>query len=291
MKVSTLRKIGFHTSIAGGLYKSFTRAQSLKCTTVQIFTRSPRSWKYKELNIKDIREFKNKRKETRINPVISHIPYLPNLSTREPVNHEKSRFHFDLEYKRCVALGIDYLVTHCGSHKGEGVKVGIETIAEHLIQVLDVYTTEQPVILLENTAGGRNSVGSNFEELAKIIESAGNDQRLGICYDTCHGFAAGVGDIRDPDGVEELKEELKKYNLLKRLHLVHLNDSRNEFNSKRDRHEHIGLGKIGMEGIKTFVNDRFFSKVPMIMETPINDTRDDKGNMKIILEMIKDSKN
>ncbi|MFW9992413.1 MAG: deoxyribonuclease IV [Candidatus Odinarchaeota archaeon] len=272
--------IGFHVSIAGGIYKSFQRATKLGCDTFQVFTRNPRGWKYKELGKKDVDLFKETAKKSpEISPVYSHMPYLPNLSAPDKEIIEKSLFHLKLEIERCCALGIPYIVTHCGSHKGKGKKLGIESITDLLTEALASTPNNGPLILLENTSGSKNSVGDTLEELTEIIDGTGLKEKLGICYDTCHGFAAGIGDIRTRKGIDQLYDDLSRIIGTDKVRLIHLNDSTGDFDGKLDRHEHIGLGKIGEEGFKLFLNDERFTRIPMILETPVNDVRKDEDNM------------
>ncbi|MHA2295171.1 MAG: deoxyribonuclease IV [Candidatus Hodarchaeales archaeon] len=280
-------KVGFHLSIAGGIHKSFQRAAKLGCDTFQVFTRNPRSWKYKKLSEKDIDLFKRTNNETKgISPIYSHMPYLPNLSSPDKEVREKSLFHLELEIKRCQMLNIPYIITHCGSHKGKGKKTGIENITALLAEALTGTEDKKPILLLENTSGGKNSVGDTLEELVQIIINSSVEEYLGICYDTCHGFAAGIGDIRTRRGIDELYEILNVTISINKVKVIHLNDSKGVFNGKLDRHEHIGLGKIGKKGFKLLLNDIRFSNIPMILETPVDDIRKDEDNIAFVRKLI-----
>ncbi|MCK4583020.1 deoxyribonuclease IV, partial [Candidatus Bathyarchaeota archaeon] len=178
-------------------------------------------------------------------------------------------------------LGIRYLVTHLGSHLGSGLDKGIERIVEALNHVNNVFD-ETPIILLENTSGKTNEVGSTFSEISQIIEKTESD-RVGICLDTCHAYTRGY-NIATRQGLSETLNELDNHVGLGRLHLVHLNDARDPLGSRLDRHEHIGLGNIGEEGFKVILNS-MLREVPMVMETPMDERRADVDNMRKAKEL------
>lgn len=274
-------KLGFHVSIQGGVDRAVDRADVIGCTTFQIFTQSPRMWKHRELREEEVKRFKDRLRETGIDPVFSHMPYLPNLSTPNPVNHRKSVDTLMAEIRKCNQLGIRYLVTHLGSHLGSGPDRGIERIVEALNHVNNVFD-ETPIILLENTSGKTNEVGSTFSEISQIIEKAESD-RVGICLDTCHAYTWGY-NIATRQGLSETLNELDNHVGLGRLHLVHLNDARDPLGSRLDRHEHIGLGNIGEEGFTVILNS-LLREVPMVMETPMNERRADVDNMRKAKEL------
>jgi len=274
-------KLGFHVSIQGGVDKAVDRADVIGCTTFQIFTQSPRMWKHRELREEEVKRFKDRLRETGIDPVFSHMPYLPNLSTPNPVNYRKSVDTLIAEIRKCNQLGIRYLVTHLGSHLGSGPDRGIERIVEALNHVFAVFD-ETPTILLENTSGKTNEVGSTFHEISQIIERAESD-RVGVCLDTCHAYTRGY-NIAKRQGLSEALNELDSHVGLGRLHLVHLNDARDPLGSRLDRHEHIGLGNIGEEGFKVILNSEL-REVPMVMETPMDERRADVDNMRKAMEL------
>jgi deoxyribonuclease-4 len=274
-------KIGCHVSMADGVDKAVDRADALGCDVFQIFTRSPRMWRYRELREEEVSAFKRKRKETGIDPVFSHMPYLPNLSSSNMPAYAKSVDTLRLELTRCNQLGIPFLVTHLGSHLGKGLETGIKQI----IGAIDSATeglSRHPVILLENTSGKTNEVGSTFEEINTIIEKTTTD-KIGVCFDTCHGFARGY-DISNEDGVEAIIQKIEETMGLNKVGLVHMNDSKGELGSRMDRHNHIGLGYIGEDGFKAILQSHFGDK-PMVLETPVNDIRDDKGNLSKLREL------
>jgi len=274
-------KLGFHVSIRGSVDRAVDRADVVGCTTFQIFTQSPRMWRHRELREEEVKRFKERLRETGIDPVFSHMPYLPNLSTPNPVNYRKSVDTLMAEIRKCNRLGIRYLVTHLGSHLGSGPERGIERIVEALNRVNAVFD-EIPTILLENTSGKTNEVGSTFREISRIVERAESD-RVGVCLDTCHAYARGY-NIATRQGLSEALDELDSHAGLDRLHLVHLNDARDPLGSRRDRHEHIGLGYIGEEGFRVILNS-VLREVPMVMETPMDERRADGDNMRKVWEL------
>ena len=276
-------KLGFHVSIQNGIDKSVTRAVELGCNTFQIFTQSPRMWRQRELREKEVQEFKTQLTGSKINSVISHMPYLPNLSTLNPVNYRKSVDSLLYEVERCRTLGIHFIVTHVGSHLGEGVDKGIRQVVSALDKIGESFT-EHPMILLENSSGKGNDVGSRFDELGWIIKRSTNEQ-IGVCFDTCHAFSKGY-ELRTEEGVHETLEEFDRVIGLERLKLVHLNDSKWGLGAKNDNHDHVGLGHIGEDGFRNILKSPL-SKVPMVMETPMDERRTDKDNMEYVTNLAK----
>lgn len=274
-----------HVSIAGSIDRSVDNALAIGCTAFQIFTRNPRGWNSKPLLEKDITSFKEKLAASRIDRLATaaHMPYLPNLSSPDEDPFAKSLTSLVDEIKRCGKLGIPYIVAHLGSHKGAGDQKGIEK----LVKAFTKAATENQndvIILLENTAGQKNSVGSNFEQLASIFSQLKPAKRFGICLDTCHAFAAGY-DLRTEKTASLALENFDNAIGMEHLKLVHLNDSKGEIGCNIDRHEHIGLGKIGEVGLRKIIKFANSKKIPMILETPIDDRRDDIGNIKKVKEL------
>ncbi len=274
-------KLGFHVSIRGGVDMAVDRADAIGCTTFQIFTQSPRMWRYRELREDEVTRFKHRLRETGIDPVFCHMPYLPNLSTPNPLNYRKSVDTLKAEVEKCNRLGIGYLVTHLGSHLGSGPNMGMERIVDALNNVYAEFD-ETPIILLENTSGKTNEVGSTFEEIGRIIERAESD-RVGLCMDTCHAYTRGY-DIATRRGLSDALDELDDHIGLGRLHLVHLNDARDPLGSRLDRHEHVGLGNIGEEGFRVIMSS-VLRGVPMVIETPMDEKRADVDNMRKAMEL------
>jgi deoxyribonuclease-4 len=275
-------KIGFHISIHGSIDASVDRAAELGCSTFQIFTRNPRQWHSTELDPEVAKAFANKKKTQGIEPVFAHMPYLPNLASPREDIYEKSVKTLTSEQKRCSMLEIPYLVTHLGSHLGAGMEKGFSNLNNAINQALKD-TENGVVLLLENTAGTRNSMGSTLEDLQHIIEQLDYQERVGVCFDTSHAFAAGY-DLRTEDTVQATLRNIDSTIGFERLKLVHLNDSKAELNSRIDRHEHIGLGKIGDEGFRSILESRL-GELPFIMETPRDSRRDDIGNMEKVKEL------
>lgn len=277
-------QIGCHVSISGSIHHAVDNALERKCSAFQIFTRSPRIWHVKKLTKDDIKNFKIKLDDSKIDrfATVAHMPYLPNLSSPAHDAYEKSVDVLKEEVKRCGDLGIPYLVTHLGSHLGTGVEKGIERLRNALTEAAKI--KNDVTILLENTAGQKNSVGSDFEQLASLFFSLKPSNRFGICFDTCHAFAAGY-DLRTERVVKETFDKFDKAIGLDHLKIMHLNDSKGKIGCKLDRHYHVGLGHIGEKGLSKVVKMMNERKIPMILETPIDDTRDDFENIKKVKEL------
>jgi deoxyribonuclease-4 len=280
--------IGVHVSIAESISSAVDRAVERGCGTFQIFTRNPRGWKHKELDEKDAAMFIKKLAEARIGPVVSHMPYLPNLaSPREDIYRNSVADLID-EVRRCTALRIPYLVTHLGSHLGEGEAVGFQRIINALQKALDSMKSNV-VITLENTAGTKNSMGGTFEMIRDILEEIGDKRRLAVCFDTCHAFAAGY-DVRTEEALMKTMDHFDEVIGLNRLRVVHLNDSKGGLNSRLDRHEHIGMGMIGEGGFEVVIPFFASMSLPQILETPIDERRDDFGNLRKLREIYERSR-
>jgi len=275
-------KIGFHMSIYGSIDKAVDRALEIGCNTLQIFTRNPRGWFARPLKDDEIKSFITKVKGNDIKPVFSHMPYLSNLASPKNDVYAKSIDALITEMNRCERLNIPYLVTHLGSHLGYGVKVGLERIVK-AIDIAFSVAGERVMLLLENTAGTKNSIGGSFNDLQYIIEQTSYPDRIGICFDTCHAFAAGY-DLRTEEAIEETIRKIDEKIGFNKLKLVHLNDSRGDLNSHIDRHEHIGLGKIGENGFRNILRSAFAS-LPLILETPKDYRRSDLENLMKVKEL------
>ena len=273
-------QIGCHVSASGSVDKAVDNAVERNCTAFQIFTRSPRSWHAKELTKEVIDAFKSKLKDSKIDrfAICAHMPYLPNLATPKDDAFEKSVNTLVSEVERCAQLGIPYLVTHLGSHLGTGEKAGIKRLVDGLTKAGQ--TKNDVMILLENTAGQKNSVGSDFKQLGEIFKQLKPGKKFGVCLDTCHAFVAGY-DLRTKEKVKETFKEFDKHVGVENLKILHLNDARGELGCNLDRHYHLGLGGIGKEGIASVVKFANKKKIPIILETPIDDDRDDFENVKI----------
>jgi deoxyribonuclease-4 len=276
--------VGLHISIEKSLDLAFDRAQEIGCTTFQIFTRNPRTWKFKPLEKDQIEAFRAKRKKSGFKFLVAHMPYLPNLASSEKATMKASRLSLSEEVRRCDALGIDYLVTHLGSHLGGGTMLGVRNVSDAVNQAL-ASSRGKTIILLENMAGQKNSVGSRFEELRLILDRITNDERIGVCLDTCHAFASGF-DLSGPEAVSQsmaVFEDAVGYDSIK---VVHLNDSKGSLNGNLDRHERIGKGKIGMKGMKAFLHYKGINERPLIMETPYDDPRVMKRSLSLVRSLL-----
>ncbi len=284
IKTNSDLKIGFHVSIAGSIDKAVDRAVKLSCTTFQVFTRSPRSWRFKELNPEACQAFITKRQAAKLQPVFAHMPYLPNLSSSDEDIYRKSVNTLTEELKRCSCLNIPYLITHCGSHKGKGADVGREQICNALEQAYKEYPTSAQV-LLENTGGGKSSMGNTFEDLERILDCLGSNvnRKVGICLDTCHAFVAGY-ELRTPKAIENLVHKIAELGL-DRLKVIHANDSMSDKGSRLDRHQHIGEGYIGMEGFKAILHHPDLRNLPFILETPRTSYEDDLRNLQTMQKL------
>ena len=274
-----------HVSIANGIDRSIDNAISRRCTAFQIFTRNPRGWTAKPLLKKDITNFKKRLDASKIDRLATaaHMPYLPNFSSPEEVPFIKSLNSLIDETKRCTKLGIPYLVAHLGSHQGVGEEKGIERVVKAFTKA----ATETPrdvTLLLENNVGFKNSVGADFKQLASIFFQLKPLDRFGICFDTCHAFAAGY-DLRTEETASLTLEKFDESVGVEHIKLIHLNDSKGELGCNVDRHEHLGLGHIGGVGLSKVIKFANTKKIPIILETPIDERRDDVGNIKKVKEL------
>ena len=272
-------QIGAHVSISGSLDIAIDNAVERECNAFQIFTRNPRSWFAKDLDPVEVKKFKEKLQKSKIDRMATcaHMPYLPNLSSPDDDGYQKSIKSMTQEVERCHKLGIPYLVTHLGSHKGSGEENGMRRLVSALNKVAE--TKADVMILLENTAGQKNSVGSDFTQLGEIFSKCKPSKKFGICLDTCHAFVAGY-DLRKKEDVIKAIKKFDDAIGLENLKILHLNDSKGELNSNRDRHDHIGLGAIGKEGLGEIVQIMNKNNIPIVLETPIDDIRDDFENIK-----------
>ena len=273
-------QLGCHVSISGSIDKAVDNAVERECSAFQIFTRNPRGWNAKELSEQDITNFQNKLKNSEIDRMATcaHMPYLPNLATPKEDGFEKSVKTLVNEVERCGKLGIPYLVTHLGSHLGTGEKGGIQRLVKGLTKAGK--TKNDVMILLENTAGQKNSVGADFKQLAEIYNQLKPSKKFGICFDTCHAFVSGY-DLRTDKVVRETFSKFNDVVGIENLKILHLNDAKGEIGCNLDRHYHIGLGNIGEKGLGAVVKTANKEKIPVILETPIDDIRDDFENIRI----------
>ena len=271
-------KLGFHVSIAGSFSLAVSRAEDLTCDTFQMFTRSPRVWGAKPINDGEAIAFQNALKASGIGPVVDHMPYLPNPAAEKPDVYEKSVATLTDELNRCAKLGIPYLVTHLGHHgQTDGHKKGQEKVISAITTALD-NSEGNTMILLENTANEKNTVGGTFTDVGAISDGIGKNDRIGFCFDTCHAGAAGY-DIPGFGAETVFGWFSDEAGSLDRLKVIHLNDMKGGIGSHLDRHEHLGLGTLGDAGIRDVLTFPKVSHCAFIMETPSNEVRSDAENM------------
>ena len=262
--------LGVHCSIRGGLHNAFHEAESLGIDTFQIFTKNQRQWKERIIDTQEKSKFLDDYKTSRIKMVFSHASYLINLASNDDVLWECSVRALIGEVQRCRDLGLAFTIVHPGSAKELSEQKGIKKIIMALKTILHATKNSTVKILLENTAGQGSSIGYRFEHLKQIMDGV-DSSSIGMCFDTCHAFAAGY-DIRTKGGFETTMEELDNIIGLKHLHAIHLNDSKGELGSSLDRHEHIGKGKLGLEPFRQIMNR--FTHIPKVIETPKKDAMD-----------------
>lgn len=259
--------LGAHVSTSGGVDKAPVNGARIGCEAIQIFTKNQRQWKTKSLSEAEIKNYRSEIQRSQIQLTVSHDSYLINLASPEDDILKRSKEAFEDEVERCEQLEIPYLIFHPGSHVGSGEKAGLKRIAESINSTLDKKPGYKTQLLLETTAGQGTNLGYRFEQLAEILEFIKEKDRVGICVDSCHIFAAGY-DIRTADAYQSTLKQLEEVIGLRKLRAFHLNDSKTPLGSRVDRHEHIGQGHIGVEAFRLIVNDERFQGLPMVIETP-----------------------
>ena len=279
--------LGAHMSIAGGVGNAFIQGKKVACDAIQIFTKSSRQWACKPYSKEEIEQFHINRKETGIGAVVAHDSYLLNMGSPDGALRARSIAAFIDELERCEVLGVTNLIAHPGAHVGAGELDGIKTIARSLDEVHKACPGYRVKVTLEITAGQGSNLGYRFEQIGNMIDATRESDRLRVCFDTEHAFAAGY-DIRTRDGYEKTFGEFDEAIGIKLLAAFHLNDSKKEFNSRVDRHEHIGKGFIGVEAFRMLVNDRRFWGLPMCLETPKGpDLKEDRENLELLRSLIR----
>jgi len=272
-------------SISGGVDTAFDRGEQVGCQAMQIFTKNNNQWRAAPLKEKTVERYHRRQAETGITPVVAHASYLLNLATPDDALWHKSIEALIIEMERCEVLAIPYLVIHPGSHVGSGEQAGIARAIEALNVAHDRLPQAQVKITLEITAGQGTNLGYRFEHLAAMIEGVKAGERLAVCYDTCHALAAGY-DFRTPEGYAQVFRQFDQVIGLDRLVVFHLNDSKHDLGSRRDRHAHIGEGFVG-EGFRHLLNDPRFQEIPMLLETPKSkDMHEDMENLARLRAMV-----
>lgn len=274
--------LGAHIPIKGGLGNAVRTGHAMGCTALQVFTSSPRQWYSAPVSDDQVRDFQRAREETGIVDVVSHDSYLINLCAPTPEIAEKSFAGLKGEIERCARYGIDRLVSHLASYKGQDQGETLLVVAERVSEILD-QTPDSVKLLMETTAGQGSSINSRFEELAILLELTKGHPRFGVCLDTCHVFAAGY-DIRTPEGYEKTFAEFDRLVGIDRLRAIHVNDSLKPFGSRVDRHADIGEGEIGITAFTCLVNDPRFTRVPMLLETDAERHQENLDRLKSIRE-------
>jgi deoxyribonuclease IV len=279
--------LGAHTSIRGGVANAVDLAARLQFNTMQIFTKNNNRWAAKPFTLDEVKGFREKVEKSELISVIAHDSYLINLCATDKEMLKKSHEAFVDELTRCELLGISHLNFHPGSHGGAGEDEGIKVIAESINQAHLATKGYKVSTMLEMTAGQGSAIGYRFEHLRKIIDLIDEKKRMSVCVDTAHLFAAGY-DFRTDGTYEKTFQEFDDIIGLKRLKCFHINDSKKDLGSRVDRHEHIGKGKIGLEGFRFLMNDKRFEKIPKILETPKGKEQlEDLENLQVLKSLIK----
>lgn len=279
-------RFGFHISISGGLSKVIERANLRKCETLQLFSRNPRGWKFERLSEDEVESFRRGILSSSFFPIFIHLPYLPNIASRDSKFYKTSIESIIADLKRAETLGAQYLIIHIGHKLESSEDQAIDSVIQGINQAFR-RVKNTVLLLLENTAGQGTEIGYNFSQIRAIIDRLEEKDRVGLCLDTAHAFEAGY-DLSDKDGLEKTLESFEELIGLKRLHLLHLNDSKTSLGSRKDRHWHIGEGYIGLEGFRRIVNHPLLSHLPGIMETPRMDTVEDLKNMEVIRSLVEE---
>jgi deoxyribonuclease-4 len=279
-------RFGFHISIAGGFSKVVERAQIRGCETIQFFSRNPRGWKYAPLDQHDVEEFRSSVKASGLFPIFLHMPYLPNIASQNSKFYSRSIDSIVTDLERAEQLGTQYLIIHMGHRMDSSEEEAIEAVIRGINQSFE-RVKNSVVLLLEMTAGQGTEIGYTFEQIKGIIDGVQEQGRMGVCFDTAHSFEAGY-DLSKKDGIESTLKSFDQTIGLKRLQLLHLNDSKTPLGSRKDRHWHMGEGYIGVEGFRYLINHPLLKHLPGIMETPRKDTVEDLKNMKVIRSLVED---
>ncbi|HVG22602.1 MAG TPA: deoxyribonuclease IV [Thermoanaerobaculia bacterium] len=275
--------IGAHLSTRGGLPNVFARAAEVDASAVALFAKNGNQWKGKEMTDADCAEFASKRN---VRPMLTHASYLINLSTTNPEFHRKSIAAMADELDRAERLGIHAVVLHPGAHMGAGADAAIDQIARSLDAVHELIPNHKVVTLLETAAGQGTCVGCTFDELGRMIRLVDDKSRVGVCFDTCHVFAAGY-ELRTYDAYQRTIDELLHHVGLENVGAFHLNDSKKPLGSRVDRHQHIGEGELGLEPFRLLLNDARFAKLPKVIETPKTiEIESDRRNLGVLRGLI-----
>ncbi len=265
-------RVGAHLSITKGLDHGVELAAELGCNTFQYFTRNPRGGRAREIGADEIARGRAASRRLDVAPLVAHLPYTVNPASPDPQAYAFARQVVADDLRRAAELGSELVVCHPGSHGGDGPERGLDRVVALLESALDG-APDRPRLLLETMAGQGTEIGSDLGLLAAIIDRLGRPACLGICLDSCHLFAAGH-DLRSPEVIDRLLEDIDRSLGLDRVGCLHLNDSKAPLGSRRDRHARIGEGHLGPDGIRTIVRHPFLRTLPLIVETPVDDVRE-----------------
>lgn len=281
------RPLGAHMSIAGGVDLAIARGVSIGCAAIQLFTKSNTQWAARPLPEEEVQRFRAERARHGNLPVVAHDSYLINLCSPDDLLYEKSVDACLLELERCARLGIETLVVHPGGHMGQGEDFAMRRLAGAIDRIHDRVPESGASIALETMAGQGTIIGHRFEQIAGIIALTRNPDRVGVCLDTCHVFAAGY-DLRTPAAYAETVRAFAGTIGFERLRAVHVNDSKRDLGSRVDRHEHIGKGFLGLQAFRLLMNDPRFLEVPLLLETPKDEKtlREDVDNLDRLIGLV-----
>lgn len=268
--------LGAHVSTSGGIHNSIKNGDDLKCDAIQIFLANPNRWESKPPTEEIIEKFSDAWTDSPIQDVIVHDIHLSNLASPKKDVLEKSHIQFKGMMELSQVVGVQHIVTHLGAHLGEGEENGLKQLCNSFDLLFETSDAADVEILLETTAGQGTNLGYRFEHLRDVIAMSKHPDRFGVCLDTCHVFAAGY-DIRTDSDCESTFDKFDEIIGLERLKAFHINDAKSEYQSRVDRHEHIGEGNIGIAAFTYILNDRRFSKIPLIIETPKMNTMHGKN--------------
>lgn len=279
-------RLGAHMSIAGGLPRAIERARAVDATALQIFVKSSNQWAARPFAPREAEAYRGAARDAGLDHhTLAHASYLINLASPDDTLWEKSVEAFCVELDRCEALGIPWLVVHPGAHVGSGVGSGIARVARALDRAL-TKSNHRVGVLIENTAGQGTTLGARFEELGGMLKAVKHEGRVGICFDTCHALAAGY-EFRSPSAYAETMAALDRAIGIDRLFGFHLNDSKGDIGCRRDRHEHIGKGKVGLEAFRLILSDVRFRDLPMVIETEKGeDLAEDRVNLGVLRSLL-----
>jgi len=277
--------LGAHISVAGGVSKAPENGRKLTCDCMQIFSKNQMQWKAKPVDLEEAERFKQNSKEFDISETVIHDSYLINLGSPDRGMQRQSREAFLDEMVRAKHLGVRYLIFHPGAHMGAGEQAGLRRVAESMNWVMKEFGSGDVQLILEITAGQGTLLGNSFDQLRKIIDQLEDQKSVGVCFDTCHAYAAGY-DVKTKAGYAKTFNLFDEVLGLEYLKAMHLNDSKGKQGSHLDRHEQIGKGFIGVEGFRNFMTDARWENIPMVLETPAGD-KQYKQELKLLRSLVK----